>query len=122
MTRQILEMARKKVNVLINHWHLIMIVSTSIQNIYSKLWEDSFVAFKFNPHHCFSFSERIKKIVLAVKIGRYLYGLVWDALWYFDYFVSEKTKHTTIISMKLSTKECICNYKQIDLKIYSGSQ
>ena len=35
---------------------------------------------------------------------------------------SEKTNHITMISMKLSRRECICNYKQIDLKFYSDSQ
>ena len=31
---------------------------------------------------------------------------------------SEKTKHTTMISVKFSTQEFIFNYKQIDLKMY----
>ena len=34
-------------------------------------------------------------------------------------FEFRKTKHTTMISVKLSTRELICNYKQMDSKMYS---
>ena len=33
-----------------------------------------------------------------------------------------KNKHTTMISVKFSTEEYICNYTQIDFKMYSDSQ
>ena len=39
----------------------------------------------------------------------------------FNLFKFRKTKHTRIISVKLSRVECICNYKQMDLRIYSDS-
>ena len=35
---------------------------------------------------------------------------------------SEKDKHTTMISVKLSTQEWICNNRKMGLKMYSDSQ
>ena len=50
-TRQILELAWRKLYVRINQWQIIMIISTDIQNIPDKVWKYAFVAFNLNPHH-----------------------------------------------------------------------
>ena len=56
-TRQLLDLARRKVHGRITQWKLIMFISTAIQNIPAKFWKDSFVAVKLHPHHCMEFSE-----------------------------------------------------------------
>ena len=61
-TRQILDLARRKVHGWINQWHIIMIISTSIQNIPAKVWTDSFVYVNLNPHHRMKFHDWIKNI------------------------------------------------------------
>ena len=65
-TRQLLELARRKVHGLINQWQLIIIISTAIQNIPDKVWTDSFVDVNLHPHHCMTFNDCIKKILPAV--------------------------------------------------------
>ena len=54
-TRQLLELAQRKVYGRINHFHLIMIISTAIQIINAKFWKDSFVAVNLHPHRRLSF-------------------------------------------------------------------
>ena len=61
-TRQILDLARRKVHGWINQWHIIMIISTAIQNIPAKVWTDSFVSVNLNPHHRMTFHDWIKNI------------------------------------------------------------
>ena len=39
-TRQIMEMAQKKIHGRINQWKLIMIISKSVQNVSDKVWTD----------------------------------------------------------------------------------
>ena len=68
-TRQLLDMARRKVCGQITQWNIIMIISTSIQNMFAKLWTDYFVAVNLHPRHGLSFSELIKKIDPAVTMG-----------------------------------------------------
>ena len=68
-TRQLLELARRKVHGRINQWQLIMVISTAIQNIPEKFWTDSFVAVKLHPHHRMTFHEWIKNSSPAVKTG-----------------------------------------------------
>ena len=72
-TRQLLELARRKVHGQINHWHITMIIFTAIQNNPSKVWTYSFVAVNLNPHHNLSLYVCIKKIVTAVKTGETAY-------------------------------------------------
>ena len=55
-TRQLLELAQRKVHGRINQWQLIMIISTAIQNMPAKLWTDSFFAVNLHPHYRLSFS------------------------------------------------------------------
>ena len=43
-TRELLDLARRKVHGGINQWQLILVISTAIQNIPAKVWTDSFVA------------------------------------------------------------------------------
>ena len=50
-TRQILDLALRKVHVRITQWQLIMVISTAIQNISAQVWTDSFVAVNLHPHH-----------------------------------------------------------------------
>ena len=66
-TRQLLDLARRKVHGQITQWQLIMVISTAIKNIPSKVWTDSFVAVNLHPHHCMTFSYWIKKISPAMK-------------------------------------------------------
>ena len=68
-TRQLLDLARRKVHGRINQWQLIMVISISIQNIPAKVWTDSFVAVNLHTHHQMTFSDWIKKISPAVKTG-----------------------------------------------------
>ena len=68
-TRQILDLAWRKVNVRINQWQLIMIIYISIQNIHAEVWTYSFVAVNLHPRHHMTFHDRIKKISPAVKTG-----------------------------------------------------
>ena len=66
-TRQLLELTHQNIRGWINQWHLIMIISTAIQNIPSKLWIYSFISGNLHPHHCMTFYYWIKKILPAVK-------------------------------------------------------
>ena len=61
-TRQLLDLARRKVHGRINQWQIIMVISTAIQNIPAKVWIDSFVAVNLHPHHRMMFHDWIKKI------------------------------------------------------------
>ena len=84
-TRQILELARRKVYGCINQWQIIMIISTDIPNIAAKFWTDSFVAVNLHPHHRMTFPGWIKKISPAVKTGETTYfqnheGSYYDAM------------------------------------------
>ena len=54
-TRQIMEMAQKKIHGRINQWKLIIIVSEAIKNISSKVWTNYFVAVNLYPRHRSSF-------------------------------------------------------------------
>ena len=67
--RQGVNAAWRKVNDHIKQWQLIMIASTAIQKISSKVWTDYFVAVNLHPSHCFSLADYIKNIILAVKTG-----------------------------------------------------
>ena len=51
----LLEVERQKVNSHINHWNLIVIISTSIQNISFKFCTYSFVAINLCPSNNFVF-------------------------------------------------------------------
>ena len=55
-------MARRKVQVKITWFQLIMIIYTDIQNIPAKVWKDYFVAANSHSNHCLYFYEYIKKI------------------------------------------------------------
>ena len=66
-TRQLLELARRKVCGRINQWKIIMIISTAIQNIPAKVWKDSFVSVNLHPHHHMTLHDWIKKILSAVN-------------------------------------------------------
>ena len=84
-TRHILELARLKVHGQINQCQIIMIISTSMQNIPAKVWTDSFVSFNLHPHHFLYFSDWIKKIAPNVKTGETAYfrtheGSHYDAM------------------------------------------
>ena len=84
-TRQLLDLARRKVHVWVTQWKLIMVISTAIQNIYAKVWIDSFVAVNLHPHHPMTFPDWIKKISPAVKTGDTAYfrnheGSYYDAM------------------------------------------
>ena len=61
-TRQILELEWRKVHGRIYQWHIIMIISTAIQNIPVEVWTDSFVGVNLHPHHCMNFHDWIKNI------------------------------------------------------------
>ena len=103
-TSQILQMVRVGVNGRINHCHIIIIVSTSIQNINAKFWTDSFVAVNLHPHRCLSFSDWIKKIAKSVKTGETAYfhnheGSYYDVMPYI-------WKNMTLIK-KIETKSII---------------
>ena len=84
-TRQILDLARRKFHGQINEWHLIMVISTSIQNISAKVWTDYFIAVNLHTHHRMTFPDWIKKISPAVKTGETAYfrnheGSYYDAM------------------------------------------
>ena len=84
-TRDILDLARRKVHVRINQWQLIMVISTAIQNISAEVWTDYFVDVNLHPHHCMKFPDWIKKISPAVKTGETSYfcnheGSYYDAM------------------------------------------
>ena len=49
-TRQLQQLARRKVCGRISKWQIIMIISTAIQNIPDKVWTDSFVDVNLHPH------------------------------------------------------------------------
>ena len=68
-TRQLLELARRKIHGRINQCQIIMIIYTAIHNITSKVWTDSFVAFNLHFHHRLYFSVWINNIAPAVKTG-----------------------------------------------------
>ena len=61
-TRQLLDFSRREVHEQIAQWHIIMVISTAIQNISAKVWTDSFVAVYLQPHHCMMFPDWIKNI------------------------------------------------------------
>ena len=84
-TRQLLDLARRKVHGRTTQWQLIMVISTTIQNISAKVWTDSFVTVNLHPHHHMNFSEWIKNISPAVKTGETAYfrnheGSYYDAM------------------------------------------
>ena len=86
-TRQIMELAWRKVHGRINWWQLIMIISTAIQSIPVKFWTDSFVAVNLHSHHRLSFYGWIKNIAPAVNTGETAYfcnneGSYYDAIFY----------------------------------------
>ena len=68
-TRQLLQLARKKVHGHISQWQLIAVISASIQNIPAKVCKDSFVAVNLHSCHRMTFHDCIKKISPAVKTG-----------------------------------------------------
>ena len=72
-TRQLLDLARRKVHGRINHWQLIMVISTALQNISANVWTNSFVAVNLHHQHRMMFSDWIKKISPAVKTGETAY-------------------------------------------------
>ena len=72
-TRQLLELARRKVRGRINKWQLVVIISTAIQNIPDKVWIDSFVAVNLHPHHRMTFHDWINNISPDVKTGEIAY-------------------------------------------------
>ena len=55
-TRHILELAWRNVHGQITQWQIIMIISTDIQNIPSKVWTDSFVSVNPHPNYRLYFS------------------------------------------------------------------
>ena len=81
-TRQLLELAWMKVHVRISQWHIIIIISTSIQKITAKVWTYSIVDVKLHPHHSMTFHEWIKNISLAVKTGETEYFQSHEVLYY----------------------------------------
>ena len=68
-TKQLLNMVRRKVHGRITQWHIIVIISTDIQNVPAKVWTDSFVALSLHPQRRFSFYDRKKNILQDVKTG-----------------------------------------------------
>ena len=72
VTRQLLDMERKKVHDRISQWELIF--STDSQNTSSKFWTDYFVAVNLHPHHCLSFTDQINNIATAVKMVEMYYS------------------------------------------------
>ena len=68
-TRQLLELAQQKINGQINQWQIIIIISTTIQNIPTKFWTYYFVAINLHPNQCMTFPDFIKKISPDVKTG-----------------------------------------------------
>ena len=56
------------------------------------------------------------------KSQGYMYGPVWVALLHFTSFGFRTTNDATMISLKFSTGEFICNYKHMDFKMYNDSQ
>ena len=71
--RKLVELARCNIHGQINNLHLIMIISTSTQNISDKFWTYYFVAVNLHPHHHMNFTDWIKKILPAVKTGKTAY-------------------------------------------------
>ena len=59
---QLLDLSRRKVHGRITQCQIIMVISTAIQNIPSKVWKDSFVDVNLHPHHRMTFYDWIKKI------------------------------------------------------------
>ena len=55
-TRKILDIEQQKVRGQINQWHIIMVISTSIQNISDKIWTDYFISVNLYTYHhlCFA--------------------------------------------------------------------
>ena len=55
-TRNILDIEQQKVRGRINLWQIIMIISTSIQNISDKIWTDYFISVNLYTYHhlCFA--------------------------------------------------------------------
>ena len=82
-TRQLLELALKKIRGRIKQWQLIIIISTSIQNIPAKFWTDSFVTFNLHPHRRLYFSVWIKKIASAVRTGETAYFRKHEGFYYY---------------------------------------
>ena len=86
-TRQLLDLARRKVHRRINQWQIIVIISTSIQKNPDKVWADYFVDVKLHPHRRLSFSGWIKNIGPAVNTGGKAYfwnheGSSYDSMYY----------------------------------------
>ena len=72
-TRQLLDLAQRKIHRRINQFQIIMIISTAIQNIPAKILTDSFVAVNLHLRHRLYFSLWIGKIAPDVKTGETAY-------------------------------------------------
>ena len=83
-TRQIMELAWRKVHGRINWWQLIMIISTAIQSIPIKFWTDSFVAVNLHSHHRLYFYGWIKNIEPAVNTVETAYFCNNEGSYYVD--------------------------------------
>ena len=83
-TRQLLDLAQRKVHGRITQWQLIMVISTVIQNISSKVWIYYFVAVNLHPHHRMTFHDWIKKISTAIKTGETSYFRKPEGSYYDD--------------------------------------
>ena len=94
-TRQLLEMAWRKVHGRITQWQLIMIISTSVQNIPAKVWTNLFVAVNLHPRRCLYFSDWIKNIAPAVKTGDITY--FWNDGGYYYYAMPSVWNNMTVI-------------------------
>ena len=68
-TRQLLYFLRQNTHGQTNQCQIIIIISTSIQNIPTKVWIDSFVAVNLHPRHQLTFPDWIKKISPPIKTG-----------------------------------------------------
>ena len=75
-----------------------MIISTSIQNIPTKVWTDSFVAINLHPHNRLYFSSWIKKIAPAVKTGQKAYFRNHEGSYYDD--MRSVWKNMTVIKRR----------------------
>ena len=75
-------MARQKFHGRITQLQLIVIISTSIQNIPAKVWTDSFVSINLHPRHGMTFHDWIKNISPAFKTVETAYFLNHEGPYY----------------------------------------
>ena len=106
-TRQLLELAWRKIHGQINQWQLIMIISTATQNIPAKLWTDYFVAVNLHPNHRMNFTEWIKNISPFFKTGKTAYFRnhegsyyeIMSSVWKRCLFLSEERQCVLLIAL-----------------------